>query len=71
MNYFTKTVYWRPLVPNDESVDKTTNPYFKILAPHLLRKMKQSLVWFKKLICLSIPVDNGGGTEHFLVATVL
>ena len=22
-NYFTKTEYWRPLVPNAESVDKT------------------------------------------------
>ena len=31
MNYFPKTVYWRPLVPNAESVDKTTNPYFKNL----------------------------------------
>ena len=25
MNYFSKTAYWRPLVPNYESVDKTTN----------------------------------------------
>ena len=29
MNYFPKTEYWRPLVSNDESVDKTTNQYFK------------------------------------------
>ena len=29
MNYLPKTAYWRPLVPNDESVDETTNPYFK------------------------------------------
>ena len=29
MNYFTKTPYWRPLVPNAEIVDKTTNPSFK------------------------------------------
>ena len=29
MNYFPKTAYWWPLVPNAESVDKTTNPYFK------------------------------------------
>ena len=29
MNYFTKTSYWRPLVPNAEIVDKTTNPSFK------------------------------------------
>ena len=28
MNYFTKTEYWRPLVPNVESVDGPTNPYF-------------------------------------------
>ena len=25
MNYFPKTAYWRPLLPNSESVDKTTN----------------------------------------------
>ena len=31
MNYYPKTAYWRPLVPNDESVGKTTNPYFKNL----------------------------------------
>ena len=29
MNYYYKTAYWRPLVPNDKSVDKTTNVYFK------------------------------------------
>ena len=29
MNYFPKTEYWRPLVPNAESVDNKTNPYFK------------------------------------------
>ena len=29
MNYYHKTTYWRPLVPNAESVDKTTNPSFK------------------------------------------
>ena len=29
MNYFPKTEYWRPLFPNAESVDKTTNKYFK------------------------------------------
>ena len=29
MNSFPKTAYWRPLVPNAESVDKKTNPYFK------------------------------------------
>ena len=29
MTYFPKIVYQRTLVPNDESVDKTTNPYFK------------------------------------------
>ena len=29
MNYFTKTVFWRTLVPNDESVDKTTNTSLK------------------------------------------
>ena len=29
MTYFPKTAYWRPLVPNSESVDKKTNPYFK------------------------------------------
>ena len=29
MNYYPKIAYWRPLVTNDESVDETTNPYFK------------------------------------------
>ena len=29
MKCFPKTAYWRPLVPNAESVDKTTNPHFK------------------------------------------
>ena len=29
MKYFPKTAYWRTLVPNTESVDKTTNPSFK------------------------------------------
>ena len=48
MNYFPKTSYWRPLVPNAESVYKTTNPYYKILVPHLFQKMKHILFWFKK-----------------------
>ena len=29
MTYLPKTAYWGHLVPNYESVDKTTNPYFK------------------------------------------
>ena len=29
INYFPKIEYWRPLVPNAESAEKTTNPYFK------------------------------------------
>ena len=29
MNYFPKAAYWRPLVPNDESVDKANNTSFK------------------------------------------
>ena len=28
MDHFPKTAYWRPLVTNAESVDKTTYPYF-------------------------------------------
>ena len=56
MNYFPKTVYWRPLVPNVESVDNTTNLFFSILVPHLWRKTKQSLFWFKKSTRFSIPV---------------
>ena len=31
MNYFPKESYWRPLVPNAEIVDKTTNPSSKNL----------------------------------------
>ena len=33
MTYFSKIASWSPLVPNDKSVDKTTNPYFK--NPHV------------------------------------
>ena len=29
MNSFPKTEYWRPLSPNSESAENTTNPYFK------------------------------------------
>ena len=29
MTYFPKTEYWRPLVPNVESVEETTNPSYK------------------------------------------
>ena len=29
MKTFIKTAYWRPLVSNAKSVDKTTNTYFK------------------------------------------
>ena len=29
MNYYPKIEYWRPLVPNSESVDNTSNPTFK------------------------------------------
>ena len=29
MDYFPKTPYWKPLIPNAESVDERTNPYFK------------------------------------------
>ena len=29
MNYYPKTEYWRPLVPNAKSMENTTNPYFK------------------------------------------
>ena len=33
MTYFIKTEYCRPLVPNADSVENTTNPYFKNLHP--------------------------------------
>ena len=29
MAYFSKSEYWRPLVPNAKSMDKTTKKYFK------------------------------------------
>ena len=39
MNYFPKTAYWRILLLNAESAEKTTNPYFKIYcAPSLEKK---------------------------------
>ena len=46
MNYFSKTEYWRPLVPNAESVDKTANPYFSNPRVPSVEKMKQILFWF-------------------------
>ena len=45
MTYFLKTAYWIPLLTNAESVDKTTNTYFKVHASNLLRKTKQGLLW--------------------------
>ena len=35
MNSFPKTAYCSPLFTNAESVEETTNPYLKIIAPHL------------------------------------
>ena len=55
MNYFPKTEYWRPLVPDSESADETNYTYLKILAPHMLHKMKQSLFWFLKINMLQYP----------------
>ena len=43
MTCLPKTEYWRPLVPNAESVDKITNPYLKTHEPHLFPKTKQIL----------------------------
>ena len=43
MTSFTKEKYLRPLVPNVENLDKTTNPSFKIHLSQLLRKMNHSL----------------------------
>ena len=45
MTYFPKRGYWIPLLLNAKSVDETTSPYLKILAPHLLWNMKQRLFW--------------------------
>ena len=46
MNYFPKTVYWRPLVTNAESVDKTTNSYFKNPRAPSVAEMNRSLFCF-------------------------
>ena len=41
MTYFPKAAHRRPLVPNDESVDKTTNTYFKnTCVPHVAENEK-------------------------------
>ena len=42
MKYLPKTNYWRHLVPNVESVDKTTNPNFKTCAP----SVTEDELWF-------------------------
>ena len=48
IDYFPKTAYLTPEMPNVESVDKTTNKYLEILAPHLLWKTNHTLFWFNK-----------------------
>ena len=45
MASFPKTAYRRHLVINAESVDKTTNPYYKNTCAHMLQKMKQIFFW--------------------------
>ena len=49
MTSFPKTAYRRTLVPNDEIVEKTTNPYLKIYVSYLLQNMKHSLFWLNIL----------------------
>ena len=55
MTYFTKTEYWKPLVPNAESVDKTTNPSFKNPRAPYDAENEAEFVLVKKT-CFSIPV---------------
>ena len=45
MKYSAKTAYLRSYVPNAESVDKTTNPYFKNPRAPSIVEMRQSLFW--------------------------
>ena len=58
MNYFSKTLYCRPLVPNAESMDKKINPYFKnSRAPYVAENESEFvLVKHNFSICFSIPM---------------
>ena len=48
MNSFPKTEYWRPLVPNYEIVDKTTNQSFKSpCAPSVLENESEFGMLYK------------------------
>ena len=46
MNYFPKTEYCRPLVTNDEGVEKKTNPYFKNTCTLSIAENEAELFWF-------------------------
>ena len=47
MNYYPQTEYWRPLVPNIESVNKITNPYLNISrAPSVAENEREFVLVF-------------------------
>ena len=58
MTSFSKIAYWRPLVPNAESMDKTTNPYFKIshVPPVAEKEAKFVMVKYIFSMWFSIPI---------------
>ena len=58
MTSFPKTSYLRPLVPNSESVDKTTNPYFKNPRVPIEAENEAYSVMVKQIfsMCSSIPL---------------
>ena len=56
MNYFPKTAYWRPLVPNAESMDKTTNKSVKNTSAPYVAENEAEFGLVKKSICSNIPV---------------
>ena len=55
MNYFPTTAYWRHLVTNAESVDKTTNPYFKNPCAPSVAENEEEFVLVLKINTLQYP----------------
>ena len=55
MNYYPKIEYWRPLVPNSKSVDKTSNPHFKCPCAQSVAENEADFVLVLKINMLQYP----------------
>ena len=55
MNYSSQTEYCRPLVTNYESLDKTTNTYFKNLCNPSVAKNEAEFVLVYKINMIQYP----------------